>query len=85
MLSQQFPFFVGDDGRKLEKIADIEHLHPAEWEEWLPAEMPEYGIDGVERVGAHHADLIDDQQFQFLEQFAFVGVETDIPEQALRV
>jgi len=57
--------------RQLKEITDVEHLHAAEGQQRLLAEMPEDGIYRVQRIGAHHTDLVDDEEFEFLQEFAF--------------
>src|ERR1700744_3479231 len=67
------------------QVSDIQHLYTPEWSKGLLTEMAEDRIYRIEHIGADHADLVDDQQFQFLQQVAFIGIEPDIFEQAVRV
>src|SRR5580700_3389381 len=47
--------------------------------------MAEDGVDGIKGVGANHTNLVDDQQFQFLQQFALGAAQADIAKEAMRV
>src|ERR1700761_5100605 len=47
--------------------------------------MAEDVVDGIEGIGADHADLVDDEQLEFLEELAFIGVEANISKQAVGV
>jgi hypothetical protein len=69
----------------LVEIADIQQLKTAEGYEGLVSKMTKDGVYGIEGVGADHADLIDDQKLEFLEQLTFGGGEFDLPEQGVRI
>ena len=52
---------AGDDGRQLQEVADQDQAHAAEREPTGASGFQER-VETVHEVGAHHADLVDDQR-----------------------
>ena len=65
------------DGRELLEVADHQELDAAEGLAAV-AEAAEDAIDGVEEVGAHHADFVDDQQVHAADQGELVAGEAEV-------
>ena len=64
------PLFGDGDGRQLVEVADVDDLYAAKWFIVIVADGAEHGVNLVENVGANHAYLVDDQDFQLAHDFA---------------
>ena len=69
--------FRCDHGRQLLQVTDHQQLYTAEGLVSV-AEAPEYGVDGIEQVAAHHRDLVDDQQVERGDDAAFLLAEVEL-------
>ncbi len=59
------PALLGlDDRRELEVIAEREHLHAAERDLELALGDAQCDVDCVEQIGAHHRNLVDDEELK---------------------
>ena len=56
------------------QVADHQQLHPAEWQ-IAGAIAAKYGVHAIEKVGAHHADFIDDQKIKAPDNVLFLPPE----------
>src|SRR5881628_3238701 len=59
--SQKFPVFRLDDRRQLVQVADHEQLHTAKSVRIVTV-AAKHVVYGIEQVGPHHADFIDNDQ-----------------------
>jgi hypothetical protein len=81
LLCKKPPFILLRHGRKLVQIPDHEELHAAEGL-IIAAVPPQHRIHGIQQIGTHHADLINHQQIEALDNpFLFLAE----PEHALPV
>ena len=70
MLGSRLPFRLLDHGRQLVQIADHQQLHPAKGQLGA-AVAPQDAVDAVEQIGPDHADLVDHQEIEALDDVAF--------------
>jgi hypothetical protein len=66
VFAQYRPLLVPDHGCQLLKVADHEQLHSAERFRAV-AKAAQNVVHAVQKVGAHHADLVDHQQVEALD------------------
>ena len=59
------------------QITDHQQLHAAEWFV-VSAMAAHYRVYGIEHIGPHHADFIDHQQIQALDDANFFLAETQL-------
>ncbi len=74
---QKFPFAVFHDGSELLQVADHQELDAAERLAAV-AEAAEDAIDGIEEIGAHHADFVDDEQVHAADQGELVAGKAEV-------
>ena len=72
--AQQPPLFVAHDGGELTQVADHEQLYAAERLASV-AVAPQRVADGVEHVGPHHADFVDNEQVDAPDDADFLAAE----------
>ena len=64
-------------GRQLLQVANHEQLHAAEGF-IMVAVAAHHRVDGVEQVGAHHRDLVDDEQVERGQNLALLATEVEL-------
>ncbi len=68
--AHHFPLVFFDDGRELVQVADHEQLHASEGQAAVFV-AAQYVVHGVQEVGAHHADFVNDEQIKTLDEANF--------------
>ena len=71
---QELAVFFLDDGFQLIDISNKQQLLAAKRLAHVPVVYTQHFVDKVENVGSHHADLINNNEFQFLQDFPFLTV-----------
>jgi hypothetical protein len=66
ILPEELPFRILDHRRQLVQVADHQQLHAAEGQRRSGGSAQDM-IHPVEQVGPHHADLVDHQQVEALD------------------
>ena len=67
---QYFPLIPLDDRLQLKDIAHQQHLFTAEGFAQVVTVNPQYPVHRINDVGPHHRNLVNNDQFQLLKQFA---------------
>jgi len=63
---KEFAFLLRNDGGKLVKVANKDHLYPTKGVHHFGAIHAQKNIDTVEKIRPHHRHFIDDNGFEFL-------------------
>ena len=72
---QQQPLLILHHGGQLLQVAYHEQLHAAEGLRAV-AVAAQHLVDGIEQVGPHHADFVDDQEVHTADNVDFLPAET---------
>ena len=73
---QQLFVLGSDDGRQLSQVAYHEQLHAPKGLVAV-AESAQHGVDGIEQIGTHHRNLVDDEQVHRGDDLAFFAAEVE--------
>jgi len=74
---QEIPFVILHDGRELLEVADHQELDAAERLAAV-AVAAQDAVHGIEQVGAHHADFVDDEQVHAADHGDLVAGEAEV-------